>query len=107
MGLLSRKWSDGARLLFGKCAPHPVATSGPRPLNMANVNYMCAPGVLQATLSLNCGRGPFKRNEMFICVYDFCFACVMFSVEGELVCSYKTRARVKEFCKLMFQITLQ
>jgi len=98
---------DGARLLFGKCAPHLLATSGPRPLSTVNVNYMCAPGVPQPTLSLNCGRGCFKRNEMFISVYNFCFACVMFSVEGELVCGYKTRGRVKQFCKLRFQITLQ
>jgi len=38
--------NDGARLLFGKCAAHPVATSGLRPLNTAKVNYMFAPGVL-------------------------------------------------------------
>jgi hypothetical protein len=77
IGLLCGKSNDGARLLFGKCAAHPVATSGLRPLNAANVNYMCTPGVLQPTISLNCvkGGGSFERNEMFIFLYNFCCVC--------------------------------
>jgi hypothetical protein len=73
IGLHCGKSNDGTRLLFGKCAPHPVATSGLRPLSTAN--YMCAPGVLELAVSLNCVRGSFNRNEMFISLYNFCCVC--------------------------------
>ena len=62
IGVLCGKSNDEARLLSGKCASHPVATSGLHPLNTANVNYKCAPGVLQPTLSLNCVRESFEKE---------------------------------------------